>query len=201
MRNPAATRQLIINKSIALFNTKGYQATSLSDITEATGITKGAIYANFESKDQVAVAAFEYALEIVLSEIRKRIRQAPTAPLKLKAVLLYHEEYISNPPIPGGCPVLNSAVEADDNHPLLRTKVVRLISQIRDALRRIVHRGIVEKQLHPDLDVDDFVMLFYGAIEGAIMVSRVEGDNESFKSMSRFLVQVIDQYSTNNSVD
>lgn len=193
-RNPEATRKLIIDKSIALFNTKGYRATSLSDITQATGITKGAIYANFSNKEEVAVAAFEYALNVVLKEIRECIRRAPTAPLKLKAVLHYYEDYIGNPPIPGGCPVLNSAVEADDNHPLLRTRVVRLITKIKDALTQIVHRGILEKQLREDLDVDGFVMLFYGAIEGAIMVSRVEGDKDSFVGMSQFLSQLINQY-------
>ncbi len=195
MRNPEATRRLIINKSLALFNTKGYQATSLSDITAATGITKGAIYANFDSKDEVAFAAFDYAVEIVLGNVRECIRGASTAPLKLKAILHYYEEYVPNPPIPGGCPVLNSAVEADDSHPLLRTKVVRLIAKIKDSLRQIVHRGILEKQLRKDLNIDGFVMLFYGAIEGAIMVSRVEGDKDSFLSMSRFLTDLIDQYS------
>ncbi|MEM6843000.1 MAG: TetR/AcrR family transcriptional regulator [Bacteroidota bacterium] len=194
MRNPEATRKLIIDKSLALFNTKGYQATSLSDITEATGMTKGAIYANFASKEEVAVAAFSSAVEIVLGRVRECIRQAPTAPLKLKAILQYYEEYVLNPPILGGCPVLNSAVEADDNHPQLRTKVVRLITKIKDSLRQIVHRGILEKQLREDLDVEGFVMLYYGAIEGAIMVSRVEGDKESFTDMSQFLAYLIDQY-------
>ena len=194
MRNPVITRQLIIDKSMALFNTKGYQATSISDITQATGITKGAIYANFSNKEEVAVAAFEYALGIIMKEISACVRAAPTAPLKLKAVLRYYEEYIGNPPIPGGCPVLNTAVEADDNHPILRTRVIRLITQLKDSLRQIVHRGIVEQQLEPDLDVEGFVMLFYAAIEGAIMVSRVEGDQESFKSMSRYLLALIDSH-------
>ncbi|MEM8970152.1 MAG: TetR/AcrR family transcriptional regulator [Bacteroidota bacterium] len=195
MRNPEITRKLIINESLALFNTKGYQATSLSDITEATGVTKGAIYANFSNKEEVAAAAFNHAVEIILGRVRECIREASTAPLKLKAVLQYYEKYVLNPPIPGGCPVLNLAVEADDNNPLLRTKVVRLITKIKDSLRQIVHRGILEKQLREDLDVDGFVMLYYGAIEGAIMVSRVEGDRDSFVSMSQFLTQLIDQYS------
>ena len=184
---------------MGLFNIKGYQATSISDITQATGITKGAIYANFNNKEEVAIAAFESALGIVMKEIREYIRSAPTAPLKLKAVLTYYEQYIGNPPIPGGCPVLNTAVEADDNYPQLRARVVRLISQLKDALRQIVHRGIVEGQLQPDLDVDGFVMLFYAAIEGAIMVSRVEGDRESFRSVSHYLITIIDNYTLNKS--
>ena len=89
-------------------------------------------------------------------------------------------------------------MEADDNHPLLRTKVVRLISLMKDSLRQIVHRGIVEKQLKSDIDVEGFVMLFYASIEGAIMVSRVEGDNESFQHMTRYLKSVIDDLKGQN---
>lgn len=196
MRNPEITRQLIIDKAISLFNTQGYRATSISDITQATGTTKGAIYANFSNKEEVAVAAFEHAVEIVLNEIRNCIKAAPDAPGKLEAILNYYGAYIGNPPIPGGCPVLNTAVEADDNHPLLRTKVVRLITLLKDSLRQIIHRGIVEKQLKPDMDIEGFVMLFYASIEGAIMVSRVEGDNESFRDMARYLKTIIDSIKT-----
>ena len=193
MRNPEITRQLIIDKAMSLFNTQGYRATSISDITQATGTTKGAIYANFSNKEDVAIAAFEYAIEIVLKEVRNCVKAAPDAPGKLQAILSYYGDYIGNPPIPGGCPVLNTAVEADDNYPLLRTKVIRLISLIKDSLRQIVHRGMVEKQLKPDIDVEGFVMLFYAAIEGAIMVSRVEGDKESFRDMARYLQELINQ--------
>ncbi len=198
MRNPEITKQLIIENAMSLFNTQGYRATSISDITQATGTTKGAIYANFSNKEEVAIAAFEYAIEIVLKEVRNCVKAAPDAPRKLEAILSYYGDYIGKPPIPGGCPVLNTAVEADDNYPLLRTKVVRLITQLKDSLRQIVHRGIIEKQLRPDLDVEGFVMLFYAAIEGAIMVSRVEGDNESFKDMARYLRGVIDNIKVND---
>ena len=199
MRNPEITRQLIIDKAMSLFNTQGYRATSISDITQATGTTKGAIYANFSNKEEVAVAAFEHAVEIVLKEIRSCVKTAPDAPRKLEAILNYYSDYIDNPPISGGCPVLNTAVEADDNHPLLRTKVVRLITLLKDSLRQIVHRGIVEKQLRSDLDVEGFVMLFYASIEGAIMVSRVEGDNESYKDMTRYLKMIIDDIKTKSN--
>ncbi|MBF4984955.1 TetR family transcriptional regulator, partial [Nonlabens mediterrranea] len=53
MRNPQLTRDIIINESADLFNTKGYKATSLSDITTATGFTKGAIYKHFKNKEDL----------------------------------------------------------------------------------------------------------------------------------------------------
>ena len=86
-RNPELTRQLIIEKALPIFNAKGNAATSISDITSATGITKGAIYGNFKNKDEVATAAFEKGVEIVATQIGKRVRVAKTAPEKLKAIV------------------------------------------------------------------------------------------------------------------
>jgi TetR/AcrR family transcriptional repressor of nem operon len=54
------TRQFIIETTASIFNTKGYAGTSMSDITEATGLTKGAVYGNFGNKEDVALAVFDY---------------------------------------------------------------------------------------------------------------------------------------------
>jgi len=46
-----------------VFNTKGYAATSLSDLMEATGLQKGGLYRHFDSKEELAQEAFDYAWE------------------------------------------------------------------------------------------------------------------------------------------
>ena len=193
MRSPLATKKLIISRAMSIFNTKGYRATSLSDITKATGITKGAIYGNFENKDAVEIAAFEYGVNTVIEELRSRIRSAPTAPLKLKAMMEYYEEYVLNPPISGGCPIINTSIEADDNHPLLRARVIRTISILKDSVKKIIHRGIKEGQLDPNIRVDEFATTFYATVEGAIVLSRVEGDLESYQLIRKHLSTQIDK--------
>lgn len=192
MRNAEQTRQLIVTQAMSLFNQKGYRATSLSDITKATGVTKGAIYGNFDNKDAVAVAAFEHAVSVVMDDLRKHIRAAPTAPLKLKAIAQYYQNYVANPPISGGCPVINTAIEADDNYPQLRTKVIRFIAIIKESLTKIVYRGIQEGQVKTDTDAEAFAIWFYACIKGAIIISRVEDDLYSFKQIYKKLEHEID---------
>ncbi|XOV93968.1 MAG: TetR/AcrR family transcriptional regulator [Bacteroidota bacterium] len=195
MRNPELTKKLIVEKAMPLFNLKGYRATSLSDITKVTGMTKGAIYGNFENKDAVAVATFESAVEIVISQLRSRIKSEPTAPLKLKAILNYYSGYIIDPPIKGGCPLINTAIEADDNYPMLRTKVVRVMALIKDTLKKITLRGIKEGQIIPNIDVDEFAGSFYASIKGAILISRVEGDMDTFNLVKKGLENQINKIS------
>ncbi len=193
MRNPELTRELIVSKALPIFNTKGYHATSLSDITKATGITKGAIYGNFKNKDEVAAAAFDMGHQIVMERLASVIREQPTAPAKLKGIVNYFAEYVLNPPIEGGCPILNTSVEADDNHPSLRSKVIRSIAMIKEGIAKIVYRGISEGQLKPGINVEEFALTFYATIDGGILISRAEGDNRSFRIIQRALDRTIDE--------
>ncbi len=197
MRDASQTKNLIITKAISLFNTKGYRATSLSDITKATGMTKGAIYGNFNNKDAVAVASFEYASQKVLGDLRERIKSAPTAPDKLKAILSYYDSYLEEPPIEGGCPVINTSVEADDEHPQLREKAVATIQMIKDSLKKIILRGIDENQLRSGIDVDLYANMFYATISGALLIARVEGESHSFDQVRNGLEMQINAITLN----
>lgn len=195
-RNSEQTRQLIIDKALPIFNTKGYNAASISDITNATGITKGAIYGNFKNKDDVASASFDHGVSIVLKQISQRVHTQPTAPLKLKAIVNYYAEYVNDPPILGGCPVLNSSIEADDNLPFLRSKVIRTIARIKDSLTKIIHRGILEGQIKKGTDAEEFAISFFATTQGAIALSRIEGDGRSYSSVKNFLDEAIQAIST-----
>jgi len=196
VRDPEKTRLLIVDKAISLFNSKGYRATSISDITKATGLTKGAIYGHFESKDDVAESSFEYAIKIIMTQLKDVIANAPTAPQKLKAVLHYYADYIVKPPIKGGCPVINTSVEADDDHPKLRAQAIRFIGVFKDSLKKIIYRGMKENQIKNQTDVEGFSILFYAALEGAILQSRIEGDTATYQAVMKKLESEIDLIST-----
>ncbi|MEP1094997.1 MAG: TetR/AcrR family transcriptional regulator [Cyclobacteriaceae bacterium] len=195
MRDPQQTKQLIIDKALPIFNTKGYNAASISDITAATGITKGAIYGNFKNKDEVASASFDHAVSIVVGLLSKKVRAKGSAPEKLKAIVNYYAEYVNNPPIPGGCPILNSSIEADDNLPFLKSKVIRTIALMKDSLSKIVNRGILEGQIKRDVDSEELAVFFYATIEGAISLSRIEGDGRSYKHVRNMLNKLIEEIS------
>ncbi|MEL7534669.1 MAG: TetR/AcrR family transcriptional regulator, partial [Bacteroidota bacterium] len=65
-------------------------ATSLKDITNATQMTKGAIYGNFGNKEAVAIAVLEYTSQKIFSLMGKMVRNATNAPDKLRAILDFY---------------------------------------------------------------------------------------------------------------
>jgi len=61
------TTQYIIETVAPIFNKNGYAATSMSDLTKATGLTKGAIYGNFKNKEDLAIASFKHNVKVIMS--------------------------------------------------------------------------------------------------------------------------------------
>ena len=191
MRKSDVTRQLIIEKTARVFNRKGYAGTSLNDLTLATGLTKGSIYGNFSGKDEVALAAFEYNLAQITTVIAEKAANEQTASGKL---LAYAESYSALFPTisaAGGCPILNTSVEADDTHPALRKKAADAIRSWKKQLEQIINKGIETAELRNDIIPEHTAITMIAMIEGAIMVSRVCNNNNYFSIAMHQVKQMI----------
>jgi len=191
MRNPELTKEKILSKSGKLFNTQGYKATSISHITDATGLTKGAIYRHFKSKDDLEKEALYHLSQIMFDAMAERIKSKNTAPEKLSAVFHFFETYITNPPVKGGCPLLNVAIEADDAHPVLRRGALKIMDSIHESLVNILQKGIKYKQIKPSINKDYYATIIIASLEGAIMMSKLRGNNEDIKRVIKHLENLI----------
>ncbi|MDX1328332.1 MAG: TetR/AcrR family transcriptional regulator, partial [Arenibacter sp.] len=80
------TTAYIIETVAPIFNKLGYVATSMSDLTEATGLTKGALYGNFENKESLALASFEYNSKKLLSKLDEQLNTEGSA---LEKILVF----------------------------------------------------------------------------------------------------------------
>lgn len=187
MRNADITKEKILKKSGVLFNTQGYKATSLSDITTATGLTKGAIYRHFKSKAVLEKETLFHLSSIMFEKLRGHIRKEATAGDKLRAVFRYFESYITHPEVKGGCPLLNAAIEADDAHPALRKKAIKVLDILRDSVITILKNGIQFKQIKKDIDPDFYATLIIASLEGAIMMSKLRGNNDDIRKVLKHL--------------
>jgi AcrR family transcriptional regulator len=187
MRNPEATREKILKKSGVLFNTKGYKATSISDITEATGYTKGAIYRHFKSKEDLEKETLWHLSTIMFGETRERIKAQLNAGDKLRAVFKYFETYVTVPVVKGGCPLMNAAIEADDAHPSLRKTAIRVLDILRDSVLTILENGIRYKQIRSGIDQEYYATVIIAALEGAIMMSKLRGNNDDIRRVVKHL--------------
>ncbi len=191
------TRNMIIEKSAVLFNQKGYSGTSMKDIMEATGLSKGGLYGNFSSKEEVAVAAFEKAVETVDDQVRIRTKVVENTLDKLKAVVYFYKERILDPPVEGGCPIQNTSVEADDSNPALRKRVMAVMDDWRERIVYTLHKGMKRGEVRMDVDATEFAIRFIGTLEGGILMAQLYKDVRYFDVLARQLISMIEELRKN----
>jgi len=186
------TREYIVEKTAPVFNRKGYAGTSMSDMTETTGLTKGAIYGNFENKDEVALAAFDYNVGKMREQVKALQTTQLTAIGKLEAYITVYRKGLFKPFFSTGCPIVNTGIEADDTHPKLKQKVTEAVNRWHRGISAIIQQGISKEEIREDVDVSAFASLMIAMIEGGITVSKISGDLSYLTQSLDQLEQLID---------
>jgi hypothetical protein len=113
---------------------------------------------------------------------------------RLKSVLDVYRQIALDPPLPGGCPLLNTAIEADDTNPILRDRVRKALSSWRRRIVVAVDQTVEAGELEP-LDSKAFASTAVAALEGGIMLSGVFRDQRHIKAVVEHLHQWLDQRS------
>ncbi len=185
------TRQFIIESTAPVFNAKGYAGTSLNDLTKATGLTKGSIYGNFENKDEVALAAFDYNHNSVTAYIKTKMLATDNAIERLLVYPRFYRNYLKIPFLKTGCPILNTATEADDTHPLLKEKAANALLFWKKAVENQIKRGIARAEIKADTNPTEMAVILISLIEGAFMQAKVTGKTTELKIAMDYLEKMI----------
>lgn len=192
MSKGTQTKEMILERCAQLFSKQGYFGSSLADIMQETGLEKGGIYNHFSSKEQLALESFDYAFALLDQRMRLTLEGKKHAVERLYAILSYFQSLLEEPVIVGGCPILNTAIEADDAQPALRERALHAMDSLRSTIERIVARGIQWQELRPEIDAAACATLFIATLEGAVMLSKLYRDTVHMKRAMEHLRWYID---------
>jgi AcrR family transcriptional regulator len=188
MSKAERTREFIIEKAAPVFNTKGYAGTSLADVMETTGLTKGSIYGNFENKDALAIAVYKYNVETYGKRLEAYINAETTASDKIIAITKYYRENWKRMAERGGCPMLNASIEADDNLPFLKKEVQESIKKLAQKISNIIEAGIQNGSFKKNISPKEYAYTIITLIEGSIMLFKIENNTRHlFNGLDRIL--------------
>ncbi|HEY9048153.1 MAG TPA: TetR/AcrR family transcriptional regulator [Ohtaekwangia sp.] len=186
------TRQYILEKSAQLFNVKGVAGTTVQDIQEVTKLGKGGLYGNFESKEDIALAAFDHLrgrLQVYLDEA---VDTQETAKGKLFALLdAYAKIYKESK---GGCPLLNFGVESDDTEPVMKDRVRQAARCSQQRIYKLVVAGIASGEFTREMDARIFALKAFATVEGGIFLSRLHDSPRQMNQLMELLKHEIESY-------
>ncbi|WP_205514507.1 TetR/AcrR family transcriptional regulator [Longitalea arenae] len=193
MTKAERTRHFIVEKAAPIINKKGMAGTSINDIVEATRLTKGSVYGNFESKDEICLEAFDYLAKRVGADIVMAMSRANSNKDKLFALFEYYLAVVSQENT-YGCPLLNFGTEADDTNPIVKQKVNKAILATENLIAKVVRSGIEAGEFKRSFDPETFSIKAFAMIEGGMWIARLQGNNKQLQIILDSLKQEIDDY-------
>jgi AcrR family transcriptional regulator len=193
MRKGEQTREVIVQRAAQVFNLEGYNKASLSDIMRATGLEKGGIYNHFGSKEQLALEAFDYAVGLINQRVRKAILAHPNTLDRLIALVESFGSTAIDPPLPGGCPILNTVIEANDTQPALKARANAALNLFFETIRYTIKLGVERGEMRPGTDSQKLASLIIASLEGAIMLSQLYQDTSHMLTVIEYLKNHLEQ--------
>ena len=186
------TKQEIVRRAAPIFNQKGYAGTSLSDLMDATGLQKGGIYRHFSGKEELATEAFDYSWQKAVSGRLEGVESIPNSVDRLKKMVDNFIDLRSGL-VPGGCPLMNTAIEADDGNTVLRNRARKALQGWITRLSRITAEGIDKREIEPKVEPRKLSQWIIGSLEGALLLSRLEKDREPLHNSRLNLHEYLEQ--------
>jgi TetR/AcrR family transcriptional regulator, transcriptional repressor for nem operon len=185
MKKGERTRERIIRQAAPLFNQRGFEGSSMNEIMAATNLEKGGIYRHFSSKQQLAAEAFDYAWAEALKTRRHDLDSVENSVDKLKQFIANFVERRGI--VPGGCPLLNTAMDSDDGNVVLRTRARKALEGWQNFLGSIIALGIRKGEIRADAAKTQLANVIISSLEGAVMIGRLEQSLEPLRQAQAHL--------------
>lgn len=171
---PADERRAItVETVISLAAEKNPSDITTKAIAERMGLTQGAIFRHFPSKETILQAVMSWVSQRLLARVDSAIEGADSATAALEAVFLAHIDFIAEHP---GVPRMLFGELQRKEQSLPKKMVQTLLKHYRERVRGLLEEGKAQDEFSADLNVDAAVMLFVGSIQGLVVQSLLLDD-------------------------
>ncbi|NKI32538.1 TetR/AcrR family transcriptional regulator [Croceivirga thetidis] len=187
------TSQYIIETVAPIFNKHGYVGTSLSHLTEATGLTKGAIYGNFENKESLALISFQHLRTILLDKIDEKLGVEGDSKVRIFNLINFYREYDQFIEPLGGCPILNFGVDSQGNNDKLAAACKETVKEIEGKIAFVLENGVNFGEIRLPVAPLQFAKQLFTFLNGAIAMNDITGDRKYLLNTIAYLEQLIGQ--------
>lgn len=179
-RNPERTRRLLLQAAFQEVHKSGFQSAGLDTILAATGVTKGALYYHFHSKNALGYAIVEEVMAVSLREKWLHPFRSGADPID---TLIEIVEATSLRPevVRAGCPLNNLAQEMSGRDERFRRHLANLFHEWQDGIAAALERGQSEGTVRRDLDASAAASFLIATYEGYVMLSRNAKDAKVLK--------------------
>jgi TetR/AcrR family transcriptional regulator, transcriptional repressor for nem operon len=186
-------KKKIIQESLKLFSLKGFLSTSIQDILDAAGTSKGGLYNHFKNKEDLFLAVLSEARKIWREKNLEGLDLVERPAQKVKTLLKnYRDRYLKDvADFPGGCIFVTLSVELDDQRPHLSREINKGFEGFKAMLKRLLDQGKASGELRPDVNTQAVTeMIFVGMLGASVLYGTEKSEiglNRSIDALIQFL--------------
>jgi AcrR family transcriptional regulator len=162
------TKRKIVEKSLQLFSVKGYYNTSINDILQATGLTKGGLYGHFAGKEAIWYAVYEEAVTIWRKLVFKGTRECRD-PVNRINIFIENDmkDYLGGDVFEGGCFFLNMLVELSGQSEAMSKQILKGFVGLSRLLRLWLEEADKKRMLKQGLNHKEIANFMVISLNGA----------------------------------
>lgn len=183
--------ETVLETALNAFWARGYQATSMNDLSAATGVAKPSLYAAFGDKDSLYSKALDQYLDRYGALAFEALNQAPDVRDALQAYLMRVARTVCDQDSPKGCLLINSTVESGNLCPSVGAKLQARRAENLQAIRRRLEKGRADGQLPADTNIDAMAKFFIGQTAALAVAARADADLDELACMVDMAIRVL----------
>jgi TetR/AcrR family transcriptional repressor of nem operon len=184
-------RNEVLDRAMSVFWQSGYQATSIQDLVDATGINRGSLYTTFGDKCGLFLAVLDHYAERIARPLMAELDN----PDPRRAIEGMFESIIrrnSDPAWPRGCLDTNTSLECPGAGDLIGRKIAERVGRQELAIYQVLRRAQNEGSLDPKQDARAMARFFLGVAQGLNVVNKAAPDPARLKDMVKMAMRVWD---------
>lgn len=165
-----AVRTRIVEAAVRVFATKGYHGATMQDVVRESGLSIGAIYTWFRSKDELFLASCDLTNGVGLGELANRIVRGRSVVEKLAIAVAFFLDAIDDPRGgPGMASVLVSQWGRAESDETVRAMLRRRRENLGVAGQLLIREGVANGELPPWIDVEGLADGYIHLLDGLLL--------------------------------
>jgi TetR/AcrR family transcriptional repressor of nem operon len=177
-------RNEALDRAMAAFWSRGYEATSIDDLVEATGIGRGSLYGTFGDKRQLFLTALDRYWNTVAAQMIAELSD-PDGRRAIERMFDVLIRRASDPGVPRGCLITNTSLECPTCGDEIARKIAERMGQQETAIYEVLRKAQTDGTLSPTQDARALARFFLGVAWGINAVNRSIADPGVLRDMVR----------------
>ncbi len=190
-RSKAFNEEEVLDKAVAVFWAKGYEATSMQDLVEAMGIQRGSLYATFGSKQQLFLQSLERYGKVVVKQFLDILESKPSA---IESIELFFAQLVEHLLTAGplrSCLVTNSAIERGLRDEATKQQVLHLLNALEMGFYKTLERAQKNGEISTELDLNKLANFLTSNMQGLLVMGKVCSERSVLEGINQVTLSII----------